>query len=844
MRNTGYILGILGGTSSLALLLPNLALAAETATNETAASQAGPPLLAQAGAPAVPAARARRLNPTGRPIVLTVPARDGAALLGDLPLTISADDSLRFPAERVLQLLEPVLAPNVLAALRTALAGRAEIGPEDLQAAGLRTEYDPRVLEVRFDIPVESRVSRSLSVAPRDRAVVGELARPASVSAYLNIRGSVDLVEEGSDQGFGNPVLFLNGAARIGGIVAESDAIWSPDRRGVQFQRLGSRLVLDRPDDVLRITAGDLLTQGQGFQTAPDIAGIGIMRAYSVLNPLQIIRPRGDRTFRLDRPSTVEVLVNGQQVRRLQLAPGNYNLRDFPFAQGSNDIRLNVLDDTGRTEVLRFNVFMDQSQLASGIDEFGLYAGVNAPLGLRGPRYSDKAIFSGFYRRGVSDFVTLGANVQADKDIQMGGLELVAGTAIGTIGGHVSYSRTRGLGDGFAAQANFQRQFRRANGMSDTFNLYAEHRSRRFAPVTFFLADNPYRYELGGGYSHAFNPSLYGGVDARFSKGRGDNRDVHNYRATLGWRLSPLASLTAETRYQQDSRGGEVSGFLTLSVRLGRYSTLRSEYDTRDNRVRASFQTLRGTGVGSFNVTSDIERSDFGADLAVNANYVGNRAELGLTHFGTFSRDFSESQNQRTTLRLASSLALADGAFSIGRPIYDAFAIVRPHKSLKRTAVTVEPSPFGYTASTGALGAATMPSLSSYADRTLAVDAPEAPAGTDIGQGSFKLFPAYRSGYVLEVGSDYNVTALGTMVDVDGQSIALISGKATELAHPERPATTVFTNRQGRFGLTGLAAGRWRLEMLDARKSIFEIEIPQDAEGIVRLGEISPLRKP
>jgi len=84
--------------------------------------------------------------------------------------------------------------------------------------------------------------------------------------------------------------------------------------------------------------------QGRGFQAVPDIAGVSIFRSYSVLNPQQVIRPRGDRTFRLERPSTVEVIVNGQQVRRLQLAPGNYNLPDFPFAQGGNHLRLNGLD--------------------------------------------------------------------------------------------------------------------------------------------------------------------------------------------------------------------------------------------------------------------------------------------------------------------------------------------------------------------------------------------------------------------------------------------------------------------------------------------------------------------
>lgn len=838
MRGHSFLAPVMCGTSSLVLLMPLQALAADGMPS------GGASVFAQAGAPMAPAARAQRLNPTGRTIILTVPMRDGAAYLGDVLVTIGADDSLMFPSDRVLQLLEPVLAPNIFETLRTQLGGRAAIGEADLAAAGLHVEYDPRTLELRLDIPAEARVSRSVSISPRDRQNIGDHAPPAGFSAYINMRGSFDLVESGSNTGFGNPVMLLNGAARAGNVVVESDGIWTPESGGTKFQRLGSRMVYDIPDKVLRVTLGDLQTQSQGFQTSPDIAGIGIMRSYGVLNPQQIIRPRGDRTFRLDRPSTVEVLVNGQQVRRLQLGPGNYNLRDFPFAQGANDIRLNVLDDSGRTEVLRFSVFMDQNQLARGIDEFGLYAGFNAPLAAHGPHYTDKPIVSGFYRRGVSDYVTLGANFQADKDIQMGGMELVAGTAIGTIGSHVAYSHARNLGSGFAVQGNFQRQFRRADGLSDTFSLFAEHRSKRFAPVTFFLADNPYKYEIGAGYSHAFSNQVYGALDARYSRGRGINPDVHNYRATLGWRLSSAASLSAETRYQRDSRGREFSGFVTLSVRLGRYSSFRTEYDSRDNRTRASFQTIHGSGVGSFNLTADAERSDFGGDVAVNANYFGNRAELGLTHFGAFNRSFSDSQSQRTTFRLATSLAFADGTASVGRPIYDSFAIVRPHRSLKGADVTLEPTPFGYAANSGTLGAATMSNLSSYAERTISVDVPKAPPGTDIGQGSFKVFPAYRSGYVLEVGSDHNITAIGNMVDAYGAPIALVSGKATELAHPERPALTVFTNRQGRFGASGLAPGRWRIEMLDQNKSVFEIDIAADAEGIVKLGQIAPTRNP
>lgn len=785
------------------------------------------------------AAASTRLNPTGKDIVLTVPVKDASVYLGDLNLKIGADDSLRFPFVRVMQLLTPILDPDVLQTLRDSLGGKLEIGPEDLAPAGVVVRYDPRTLEVLLTIPAERRAARSLAVSPLDRSRIGDVVSPQDFSAYLNIRGSLDLIEDGGNTGFAPPVMLLDGAVRMGPVVAESDAIWVPGANGVDFQRLGSRLVYDDTENLLRFTAGDLESTGRGFQAAPDMAGVSISRSYSLLAPQQIIRPRGDRQFRLDRPSTVEVMVNGQQVRRLQLAPGNYDLRDFPFTQGANDVRLNVLDDTGRTEVLRFNIFLDQTQLAKGLSEFGLYAGVKAPLGLRGPKYSNDWIMSGYYRRGITDYLTVGGNFQADKSTQMGGVEAMISTGIGTFGGNAAFSHSDGVGSGYALQATFQRLMQRGGGQTDSVNFFFETRSRHFAPVTFFLAENPYEFEAGGGYQHSFTPEIYAGLEARYSKGRDDRPDVHNYRLLGGWRISSAATLTAEARYERDSRGKEVSGFLSLTVRLGRYSSVRTEYDSRDNRARASYQMLQGSGVGSYNLTGEVERSDFGSGFNFNGNYFTNRAELGISHFGTFEGDWGNSTSQRTSFRLGTSIALAGDTVSIGRPIYDSFAIVKPHEKLKKTDVIVEPTPFGYAANTGSLGSATMPSLASYADRTITIDVQNAPVGTDIGQGSFRVFPGYRSGYLLQVGSDYNVTAIGTLLDVDSEPVSLVTGTATELAHPERPAVPVFTNRQGRFGITGLAPGMWKIEMLDKKKSKFVIDIPESTDGIFRVGQLS-----
>lgn len=782
-----------------------------------------------------------RLNTTGRTVTLTVPTKDGPRNLGDIVLTVSPEDRVEFSAERLLDLLSNVLDADVLRTLRGSFSGKTTLSPADFEASGIRIRYNPQTLELELDIAAERRASRTVQVSPLDRERIGNFVQPAGFSAYVNVRGSLDYHHQGFNDGFQSPVFFLDGATRFGGVVLESEAAWSPGTdNNPDFQRIGSRAVYDDQKNLIRWTAGDLQTIARGFQSAPDIAGLSIFRSYSVLQPQTIIRPRGDRTFRLERPSTVEVQVNGQIVRRLQLAPGTYDLRDFPFTQGANDIRLSVLDDTGRSELLRFNVFLDQSQLAKGLSEFGLYAGVMSPLRQRGPHYTDNPAFSGFYRRGISDFLTLGVNAQADKDTRMGGVEGVLGTTIGTFGGNFSISDIDGVGSGWAGLVTFQRLIQRGGGRADSLNLFVEARSRKFGPVGTIVPNNPYRYEIGGGYSHAFNDYLYGVVDARFSKGRGVQRDTHNYRATVGWRISPTISMTGDVRYERDNLGERVAGLLSLTMRLGRYSSIRADYDTRFDRARLSYQTLHGQGVGSYNVTADIERSNLGSGINVNGNYFANRAELGVSHFGTFENDFGDSTGQRTSLRFASSLAIADGAVSIGRPIYDSFAIVRGHRGLKGAEVLVDPSPYGFTATTGVLGSAVHPSISSYSERTIAVDAPTAPAGVDLGQGSFRLFPPYRSGYALTVGSAYTVTALGRLLNRDGEPVALVTGNAVELAHPENAPVPIFTNRVGRFGAPGLAPGRWRITMLDPQNSTFIIVVPDKAEGVLRLGDLTP----
>lgn len=779
------------------------------------------------------------INPTGRPVVLTAPVMDGQAYLGDATITIESNARISFSAQRLLALLEPRVAPGLMTRLRARLAERSQLDRADLQAIGIIVRYDAQALQVSLEIAAPSRASRSVDLGGDKRGPVTYVA-PADLSGYLNVRGSLDWVQQGPDRGLAAPVTFLDAAVRAHNIVLESEANWQAGAIGPDFQRRGTRLVYDDRHNLVRWMAGDLQTLARGFQSAPEIAGLSISRSYSLLDPQTIIRPRGSRSFQLERRSIVEVRVNNQLVRRLELDPGTFDLQDFPFTQGANDVRLTITDDVGRTQSFNFDIFLDQAQLASGLSEFGLYAGTLAPLGRMGPVYSDDLAFSGFYRRGLTDRLTLGANAQADSQGWMGGLETLLATSVGSFGGFASLSHVDGLGSGWASILTFQRTITRGSDRADALSLSVETRSRNFAPIGTPFPSNPYSSIVSASYNSTISDAVYAGIDARYSRGRDEEPDVRSLRLTGGWRVTPAINFTADLNYERSGRSDRVGAFLSLTYRLDRRSSLRTDYDSRNDRSRLTYQTYNGSGTGSYNFNADVERSDIGAGVTANGTYYANRAELGFSHFGTFQRDLGGSTGQRTSLRFGTSLAFADGSFSIGRPIQDSFALVRAHPSLKGTDILVDANGDFSTANTGALGTAVQPSLSSYSERNLLVTAPEAPLAVNLGEGSFRLLPPYRGGYRLTVGSDYMVSIVGRLLDASGNPITLISGSAAEEAHPEREPLALFTNSAGRFGVTGLAPGRWTITLADADQTRFDILIPKEAEAAVAVGDLRP----
>jgi outer membrane usher protein len=195
-----------------------------------------------------------------------------------------------------------------------------------------------------------------------------------------------------------------------------------------------------------------------------------------------------------------------------------------------------------------------------------------------------------------------------------------------------------------------------------------------------------------------------------------------------------------------------------------------------------------------------------------------------------------------TSMTLGTAIAFADGAFAIGPPIRGhGFAIVEPHPSLAGRRVTIGTHDHPY-AHSDALGPALVTDVPAYAPRSLPVDVDDLPLGYSLGQGGFETHAPYRGGYRIVVGSDYSVTAYGTLLDAGGEPLGLVSGTAQEVDQPDKQVA-VFTNAAGRFGIDGVAPGRWIIEMAAEPGSVrYVIEVPKGTDGLFRAGTLSPVR--
>lgn len=804
------------------------------------------PTVGQTGTASLPIGKYGRpdINPYDRDMDMTVPLLFKQRSLGDMPVRLTFDDRLLAEREPFVGLIGPLLNAQARDQLLKAAAGKDRLESDDLKPLGISFEYDPSSLAVVvLTIDPSKRALEQLFAPPNPGDDNVDLV-PADVAAFLNINAYYARVWSGNFNG--PPSVALNGAVRYGGVVLEGDGQFGKQGFGggaYRFDRNYARFVYDEPTDYRRWYLGDLTPEVRGQQGYVQIGGIGVSRQRQRFDPYRSSVLQGNRQLVLQRDASVRILRNGVLYRELRLDAGSYDFSSLPLLAGSNDVQIEVRDNSGSVQSIAYSQYLDPIDLVPGDFEYAAYIGPTSNNFGRSPVYNGPVAFSGFFRKAFVDAPAIGVGLQASAQVQTltGQTQFVLGGGSRLLlDGGVSHSRD--VGEGFSAGVGFDQLIDRG-GLVDSASIRADYLSRHYAFLSSPEADNSSSVSISGQYTRQINQRLSALITGSYLKSRNRN-DSYRIGVSGNYYFDRRVSVRAGVEYSKfDSNIGRGRG-LGFNIALVFQPSFRDRFEARheSSTDSSSLSYLHSSSnqIGSLGYGAVATRDDRSVALQGFADYIANRFDATVSHssYGPNIKGFG--QVNVSSVRVGTSIAFADGVVGIGRRVNDSFALLYPHKNLKGHSVVAGQSLVSndYMSKSGTFGAAVNGYLNSYVNQPIQYDVENPPVGYDIGPGVVRVNPAYHSGYKLKIGTDAFVSAAGVLTLPNGKPVALAGGRVIAKDGRDKEPLPFFTNSVGRFAIQNLRpAVDYRVE-LGVGPTAFEFKVPADTTGLVDLKTI------
>lgn len=788
--------------------------------------------------------------PPANAVPLSVPFYLEGRLRGMAQALVMPDPQRSYvQAAPVIAALRPVLAEDSIKALEAEVA-YGFLPLQRAAAGGVLMKFDEVLVAVVATIPSTNRKQQALQARQRFDPSTMNIAPPSDVSAYLNLRGSQDYIGRAfSGQQEGRQALRMSadGALNLRGWVLEGGADYIERDPAGSWARGDVRLVRDFPDAAVRAAAGDLSYPIEGFQSFQPMLGATVARNFD-LQPYRVTEPTGQTSFFLKSPSRVDVLVNGQKVRTLQLDAGPYSIKDFPVVSGSNDVTLMITDATGRTEIKTLDIVSDINLLAAGVSKYAYSIGIVSRIDARRIVYdSNTPAVSAFHRHGVSDRLTLGANLQATGAQQMGGLDVTTGQPWGVVRFDVATSRVADAGSGMAWRVEYQNVDRAKTrddgrfGGTRNFSLQASYKDRKFAPLGNLLPNNSAMHEIGARYGWQASPVLSVGVSGNYSTYRDRRPDDWGAGIALNRRMSEGFHVGLNLGQRKTEGFGMFLSFFWTE--RGSRNSFSGSYDSNTRMARADWAHAQDGRADSISASSGIVRTESGTAVNGNIAYFGDHGEIAARHDLATTRGADGATESRSQLRFGTALLYGDGQMALSQPVSNSFVLFVPAPAIVDYPIGINPratagSGKTYEAKTEGMTPAVIADLTPYYYRSFDIDSSRLPAGFDAGENRHTVYPGYRSGTVIRLGSDANVMLDGTLAFQDGAPAALQAGSIRSIDAPDTQPLAFFTNRAGRFRIDKLKPGRYAMTLFRFPGATQQIDVPANAAGPTPIGTV------
>jgi outer membrane usher protein FimD/PapC len=687
------------------------------------------------------------------PIIVTV--RVNTVPKGDFFVELGEEGTVFFRIED-LDVLKLKYAPEAIV-----LIHEEQYAPTG-SVPGVTSSFDEVKLAVSFiGKTLEAQKTEtdvfSLEFKPRN------IYYPREVSAFLNYGLSSTYTDPLGFQSFTSTNKL---GARAGDVFFTSDSLYTKTEESRKFVRLQSSATYERRDDLQWLVLGDQFASSGDLGGSVNMAGLGLSKVYK-LDPYFITQPVFDLKGSVIYPTQADVYLDGVLVKKQQIEPGTFDLRNIYSYSGSHQIEVVLRDPFGNEQRISSPVYFNTLMLRQGLHEYRYNAGfLREQYGVLSNDYG-KPVFTAFHRYGLTNAFNIGFHAEGSDDVRHGGVS--AQFAVPGIGAfalsHAQSSARESRGSATSFQHSYQQ------GSLNT-NVLVRGFSRGFATISApdTGPEEQIRHDVSVGTGFLLPP--LGSVSLGYAESAVyDGTSRRSLTATYSRTISLTTSLFVTA---SDTRQPEpvLSLFVGLNFNFDNNMHGSTVFvKTGDaNTETAQIQSDVPVGEG-FGYRASLSRSDTGEAVANSFNpFVQYNARYGTLTLDTSVQNSRSQTTQNYIASAAGSFVYAGGFFGLSRPVSDSFAIVMVDK-VAGAAVMNNGQHVG---TTGFGGRMVVPTLSSYGRNQITLDVKDIPMDYSISGVNQAFSPSLWSGACIAFDAIQVRAVTGTLsLAQDGKTMPL-----------------------------------------------------------------------
>ncbi|MCI0604883.1 fimbria/pilus outer membrane usher protein [bacterium] len=590
------------------------------------------------------------------------------------------------------------------------------------------------------------------------------------------------------------------------------------EHKELRFVRLTSQITWDDVKRNNRLTLGDFSAFSGTLGGVGTLGGISFSRNYSA-TPHFIKTPGFDFEGLLATSSEVQIYLNRQLIKTMNLGPGQFQFANLQSSTGSGEVMVVIKDAFGREQVLLLPFYLSSSLLKPGLHDFSYNAGwIRQNLGKASFDYRDPA-FAGFHQYGFSSAFTAGFRAEADSNtINFGPTATFLIFNAGEISASGAYSRQAGK-KGFGASLTYK-FFGRKWGAHASIQTT----SPEYANLSSDGERNSVRLRELAGFS--FYPRSLGSFSFTLSRTtKYDSPESREFSVSFSRPLGRTASIVVSANRNREFRvTHEFFAGVNFFFDGNRSANIQYRHQNGRDRITGmiSQNAPRGPGIG-YRVSAEAEpRGDPGAIMNFQ-----HKSTYGISSF-----DYQVQEGVDTyTLGYSGSISFINRSFHLSRPITDSFALVQVG-NIKNVDVYYASEKIGSTRSNGEL---IVPEMVSYFENPVSIDEKDIPVNYTITELQEVVSPPLRGGSIMKFDVQRLQGFEGRLFFLDG-AIKRPAEFAAFSLQVEGAIRQFTVGKGGQFYLENLTPGKYAADLvLEGQKCSLEVVIPDREDIIVDL---------